>query len=238
MAITLVSGSNSLNSIQAAGTSIAVGPVTTGSGGVGSLTVLFVTCSVGGPTLDNVQDDVGNFATQVGFFNCTLQAQLLYVLVIENTEGGSRTYTATYTGSIGDRSIHCATFEGLENNGTCFGDISSGTQGNAAQVVTGSITPTKNDSLVVGFMSDTSGETHDLDAGFTELTDTVVGYNTRTCYQVQTTAASAQASWTHTNASDYGGLIAWFFPPQNIIPAPVAHGPIDNVWAPMMDANF
>lgn len=222
----------SYNGAGPGGTSISVGPLSTGA--AGSLTiacVMFAYTST--ETCDSVEDDLANGFTSLGYVDFAAVGYRMYIFYFENSDGGSRTFTANFSTSVGDRYIEVSVWPGALTSGA-FGGENDGA-GSASTTTSSSVTPTEDNALVLGFVSDTSLEDGDIVSPATLLSEVGLA---RVGYAVQTAAEARAITFAHSAASAYCGRVVWFKAQVDTIPPPAAHAPIDDQWAPMFDALF
>jgi hypothetical protein len=160
-------------------------------------------------------DSKGNTWTFVGSYN-TGAGQIIALYYCQNPTVGSG---HTFSGSLSYGAVAVSAFSGSTSspydvkNGTAMG--SSGTS-----VATGSITPSQDNELCVAAIAlGGSSASASINGSFTIGTSlnatSGVNYGVGLAYLVQTTAASANPTWSWTNAATNVAMIASFKSPAS-----------------------
>lgn len=142
----------------------------------------------------------------------------------------------TVSGGEGEHSLGVVGGQGMANPGT-----------NPSTITTGTLASTAAPHFVIA-MSANDGwpDVWDPGTGFTELNQfgsQFSGGGWTFCeveYDIQSVAGAATAEWSTdgSGSSNFVSMAATFGPSVPVIPDPVAHAPIDNVWAPLFDSLF
>lgn len=189
-----------------AGSTIActVTAVTVGNALLGMAT----TDTTGSPVI-TVADQVPTSASVDGTHISTTLSQQLSIFSLQNTLGGSRTITATYTPSAsGSRGIMVGEFAGLPKTGTIVTGTPSGQDGGAGTATSfdsGNTTPGVNGVIVFGVAE---GRTNvPVPNGATQLFADSAVNNITTSYLIQSVAVAVAASWTLSVANVWSALV-------------------------------
>lgn len=175
--------------------------------GAGNLIVICVSWDSSGhagDTLSSIADTQTDTITQIGSALRTANEQSTAFYYAKNTAGGACTITATFTADRAFRCISASEYSGADTTAPL--DTSSTSQDVAVTtgtdaLTTSSVTPTNNNSLIVGMiMTDgLSGVTPGTN--FNERVDPAAGGGAEIEDLTQSTAASIAATWTAGSAS-------------------------------------
>lgn len=196
------------NSASGANATTSVGADTTGA------STLIIACSWYSATTATIvaSDSKGNTwsalakATSSGAVS---SAQLFYVNSSTPTVGSAHTFTCSGTGtftSIGYQAWSGGAVAPAESNNIGIDG------GNAQQP--GSLTPTRNGSLLVTALATFNGTTISINGGYTaNYTSSFIGGSSEggaMAYLVQDTAAASNPTWTSAASTDVAAVIAVF----------------------------
>jgi len=182
----------------------------TGTANVATTAVVTITAAVAGNCLVAVIE--GNNAAVTGIVGGGVTwvllkagpasgnfAEIWYGL---NSSGSGTSVTVTYASAV-TGAVNVSEFSGIKTSGAADSVTNSG-GGPSASPSSGAVTPTAAPALVLAMVAGTTALTSGPTGGFTALTQAIQGANRANgAYLIQTTPASATATWT------YGGSGNW-----------------------------
>lgn len=175
-------------------------------------TLLVASLSYDGTGAGNISDSKGNTWTALTRYSPSDRSEKLFYAV-NPTVGSGHTFSTTTGVSTLCVGAFAATdtsspYDSPQENG--------GTASSGSTILTGNVTPSVDNCLLVTGCLDGGGGPDSVDAYFTELENVPLSgghyYGGALAYAVQTTATTKQATWTFSGATVGAASIAVFKP--------------------------
>lgn len=175
------------------------------------LCVGYLGISSGPPT---ISDSKGNTWVPLTKYELQFAGSRIYYCIAPTVGSG---HTVTATGSSTYASVYVAGFSGAEQ-ASPFDAENGATDASAASIATGSVSPSEDGELVIAFLASQLGAADNptIDGGFASppdgLNQTAQGLGIQFSFLVQTSAASANPTWTCAPGAYLTTSIATFKP--------------------------